>query len=107
MDRKGAEEMIAREKVRGRFPSSMDFEPTDHRGFNAFVQRVQAECRSWRMEHRMRATGGMSYFEVFWDDWHVLASEVPFTPDGRRQGQIAEGYWAEIQADMALSAGTS
>ncbi len=72
--------------------------------YNAFVQRVQLECNSFNLEHRIRP----SYYkekliearlEVFWDGWRSVAYEKnPLTPSV--EYSCNEDYWNAIVYDV-------
>jgi hypothetical protein len=73
--------------------------------YNEFVQRVQAEAASFRMENRVRPAHHKDgridgIFEVFWDDWQQLGFEKrAMTPEAHRV--IWPERWERIKAEAA------
>lgn len=77
----------------------------DRERYNAFVQLVQSEATSFRMEHRRRPIRVSDdrldgSVEVFWERWHEVASETrAMTPECARR--IHPARWENIKAQAA------
>lgn len=77
-----------------------------HKEYNVFIQKIQSEAASWRMETRIELFGGRARFEVYWDgEWHTLAEETPFSNE--RRGWVSEDAWSRLQAEAARSLANS